>query len=119
MLRVRMAVLRVLRGRMAVMLALLRVRRRRGRRGHLCRRASRRSFDDLVEFAAIQPDSTAFRAIIDFDSLSLGHHQINTSTDWTIHKFAPFNEITLITMPAKSLMPFKKATYAHRTTFAP
>lgn len=35
------------------------------------------AFDDLVEFAAIEPDSPALRAIIDFDALPLAHDEID------------------------------------------
>jgi hypothetical protein len=30
-------------------------------------------FDDLVEFAAVEPDAPALRAIVDLDALPLGH----------------------------------------------
>ena len=50
--------------------------------GH--RRALRRHFlgaalDDFVEFAAVQPDSAALRAIIDFDALPLTHGEGNVA----------------------------------------
>jgi hypothetical protein len=35
-----------------------------------------RSLDDLVQFAAIQPDAAAFGAVIDLDPLALGHDQV-------------------------------------------
>ncbi len=35
-----------------------------------------RSLDDLVQFAAIQPDTAAFGAVIDLDPLALGHDQV-------------------------------------------
>jgi hypothetical protein len=51
------------------------VRIRRGARLRLRRsRHTRRTFDDFVQFAAIQPNAAALRAVIDFDTLSLGHH---------------------------------------------
>ena len=42
-------------------------------------------FDDLVEFAAVEPYTTALRAIIDFDSGAFGHHKVYV-TVWTFHE---------------------------------
>jgi hypothetical protein len=43
------------------------------------------AFNDLVEFAAIQPDSPALGAVINFDSLPLGHQQISGGTYGAFH----------------------------------
>jgi hypothetical protein len=45
------------------------------------------AFDDLVELAAIEPDSATLRAIIDLDSLPVAHHQRNLA-DGTGHACA-------------------------------
>ena len=37
------------------------------------------SLDDLVEFAAVEPNAAALRTIIDLDSLALTHHQANAT----------------------------------------
>lgn len=49
---------------------------------HLCNSpiVARASLDDLVEFAAIEPDATAFGAIIDLDSLSFAHNRIHPAS---------------------------------------
>ncbi|ALV26129.1 hypothetical protein APZ00_02785 [Pannonibacter phragmitetus] len=41
---------------------------------HLFRSAS---FDYLVEFAAIQPHAATFRAVVDFDTLTLAHNEVD------------------------------------------
>ncbi|MNO08936.1 hypothetical protein D3C81_2318390 [compost metagenome] len=40
----------------------------------LHRRGCHGALEDLVEFAAVQPDTSAFRAVIDLDALAFGHH---------------------------------------------
>src|SRR5258708_38191370 len=47
----------------------LRLRRKKG--GPL--RSRRGPLDDLVELATVQPNSPAFRAIVNLDALTLGH----------------------------------------------
>lgn len=37
------------------------------------------SFNDLVEFATIQPDTPALWAIVNLDALAFAHHQIHTA----------------------------------------
>jgi hypothetical protein len=52
----------------------------------LCRSRSG-PLDDLVEFAPVQPHSPALRAVVDFDPLTLSHHQIST-IDGALHDAA-------------------------------
>jgi hypothetical protein len=54
---------------------------RRGRRGG--RRNA--ALDDLVEFAPVKPDTTALGAVIDLDSLSVGHDKLG-SVDRAKHR---------------------------------
>ena len=62
-------------------LPLLRCRLRwRGLRLRSSPIVARATFDDLVEFAAIQPDSTAFGAIINLDALPFAHNQIHPAS---------------------------------------
>ena len=37
------------------------------------------AIDDLVEFAAIEPDAATLRAIVDLDALPLAHHEIDAA----------------------------------------
>ena len=37
------------------------------------------AFDDLVEFATVEPDPATLRAIVDLDALALAHNQINAA----------------------------------------
>ncbi len=46
------------------------------------------TFDDFVKFAAIQPYAAALRAIVDFDSLTLAHHQLNIFTSRALHIYS-------------------------------
>nr|WP_231971795.1 hypothetical protein [Sulfurifustis variabilis] len=57
------------------------------RRGGRCRGGGRfrRPIDQFVELAAIQPDPTAFRAIVDLDALSLGHQKIRFHAHGAFH----------------------------------
>lgn len=34
-----------------------------------------RSLDQLVEFAAVQPDAATLRAVVDLDALAIAHHE--------------------------------------------
>jgi hypothetical protein len=43
------------------------------------------AFDDLVEFATIEPDSTALGTVVDFDALTVGHNQIHFFAYGTFH----------------------------------
>jgi hypothetical protein len=43
------------------------------------------AFDDLVKLSPIKPDTPAFRAIIDFHSLTIRHDKIDGRTDWAFH----------------------------------
>lgn len=40
-----------------------------------------RSFDQLVQFASIQPDPTAGRAVVDLDALAIGHDEVHALAD--------------------------------------
>jgi hypothetical protein len=42
----------------------------------------RAPFDYLVEFASVQPHAAAFRAVVDFDTLTLGHNEVDPAM-WT------------------------------------
>src|SRR5687768_11391849 len=42
------------------------------------------ALDDLVEFAAVEPDASALGAVVDLDALSVGHDQGEVATG-TIH----------------------------------
>ena len=55
--------------------------------GLLCRlrNSFRRLVNDLVELAAVQPDSAAIRAIIDFDPLPFRHYKLHIATYRTVH----------------------------------
>ena len=44
-----------------------------------------RAFDDFIQFAPVQPDSPASRTVINFDTLAVGHQQLNIAF-WTFHK---------------------------------
>lgn len=48
------------------------------------------ALDDFVEFTSVEPDSPAFRAIIDFDSLLVGDNK-RYIANWTIHVYDVFN----------------------------
>jgi hypothetical protein len=39
----------------------------------------RAAFDNLVQFASVEPDAAAFRAVVDLDALALGHHQVHVA----------------------------------------
>jgi hypothetical protein len=60
-----------------------------GRR--LCRRLCRglyiSAFEQLVELATIQPDTTTLGTVVDFDALALAHHEQGTDTGWTFHRY--------------------------------
>jgi hypothetical protein len=51
-----------------------------GRRGPL---------DEFVKLAPIQPDASALRAVIDFDTLTLAHHQRHVWTRGAFHESTP------------------------------
>lgn len=50
-----------------------------------------RAFDDLVKFAAIEPNAAALRAIIDFHALTLRHDERGFYTDRTFHACLSIN----------------------------
>ena len=52
---------------------------RRRLRGNAGRFLARIAFDDLVEFAAIKPNTAALWAIIDFDALAFAHHKADAA----------------------------------------
>src|SRR3546814_13715379 len=60
-----------------------------GRNGRSGRNGSRyRSggpLDELVEFAAVEPHATAFRAVVDLDPLAIRHHQLRL-VQWAQHE---------------------------------
>jgi hypothetical protein len=43
------------------------------------------ALDDLVEFAAIEPNAAALRAVIHFNALAFGRHQGAFLADGTFH----------------------------------
>jgi hypothetical protein len=45
-----------------------------------------RPLDDLVEFSSIQPYTTTFRAIINFNALPFGHDKVGFDADGTFHR---------------------------------
>jgi hypothetical protein len=47
-------------------------------------RTSVGSFQQFVEFSSVQPDTTALRAVVDFDSLPVSHFQFNFA-QWAQH----------------------------------
>jgi hypothetical protein len=53
--------------------------------------ASGRALDQLVEFPAIQPDAATLGAIVDFNTLALGHVQVDV-TGWTLYGCIPFSQ---------------------------
>lgn len=64
-----------LRGRRRWSSALIRAGLCPARTGLVCQG----SFDDFVEFAAVQPDTTAFRAIVDLDTLTFTHKKVHAA----------------------------------------
>lgn len=56
--------------------------------------------DDLIELAAVEPDATAFRAVIDFDAISVRHHQFPVAV-WTFHVFQVI--VAAFKLPAKGV----------------
>jgi hypothetical protein len=44
----------------------------------------RRALDDLVEFAAVEPDAAALRSEIDFDTLPVADRELDIAP-WTLH----------------------------------
>jgi hypothetical protein len=48
-----------------------------------------RSFDQLVQFASIQPNAPAGWAAIDFDALASGHDEVNVLEDRAGHAGNP------------------------------
>ena len=63
---------------MAVVIATLAIFGLRRGRGRRARGGGARCFaalDDLVEFAAVEPDAAALRALVDLDALAFAHYQ--------------------------------------------
>src|SRR3546814_6747329 len=59
---------------------------RRGRhRGRHRRRGLFGAFDEAVEFAAVQPDAAALRAVVDLDALAIGHGEVHVVAGGTLH----------------------------------
>ncbi len=52
--------------------------------------AVRAALDQLVELAAIEPDAAAFRAVVDFYALALGHGEQGVRTDRALHGLTSF-----------------------------
>ena len=44
-----------------------------------------RPLDDLVEFATVEPDAAAFRAVVDLDTLSFRNNEFYIFTYWAVH----------------------------------
>jgi hypothetical protein len=60
---------------------------RRTRRGrHAIGLGLERSLDDLVQFASIEPDTPAGGAVVDLDTLALGHHKLKVLAYWAEHR---------------------------------
>jgi hypothetical protein len=71
--------------RVATVITLIILRLRKRRLLHWSRgRILSTSLEDLVEFPAVEPNTTALRAIVNLDALSLTHHEGNL-TDRTWH----------------------------------
>lgn len=68
-----------------------------------------RPFDQLLQFTAIEPDSPAFRAVINFNTLFIGHHQWHFA-DWTIH-FVKF--LFVLNVISKVGRRFRFRVYMH------
>ncbi|OWU74111.1 hypothetical protein ATO5_15305 [Loktanella sp. 22II-4b] len=71
-----------------------------------------RSLDDLVEFTAIQPDTPALRAIVDFDTAALGNYQCFTVYG-TLHAF-----YSCVTSILKGSKHFQQDSNARRLIIA-
>jgi hypothetical protein len=52
------------------------------------RRCARRSLNQLVQLAAIEPNPATFGAVIDLDPLPIGHDEIDI-VDGTLHQVTP------------------------------
>ena len=48
---------------------------------------------NLVEFSPVEPDSAAFRAVIDFDALAFGHDKVGFVANRAFHVFFSFGSI--------------------------
>lgn len=55
-----------------------------------------RTLDDLVEFVAIKPYATTFRAIVDLDPFTARNHQHGLRTNRAIHGLAPLPSSGLV-----------------------
>lgn len=53
-----------------------------------------RTVDDLVQLAAIKPNATAVRAVIDFNPLPVGHEQLYVLAYGAIHVLVLSNQIS-------------------------
>jgi hypothetical protein len=53
--------------------------------GPVRRGGRRRVLEQLVQFAAIAPDASALRAVVDFDPLAIGHQQGCVRTSRAFH----------------------------------
>jgi hypothetical protein len=60
---------------------------RRGRRAEGL--PGSRTFDNLVEFPSVKPDTAALGAVINFNSLTIGHNQVDGWADGTFHDAVP------------------------------
>ena len=60
---------------------------RRGRRADGL--SGGRTLDNLVKFPSVKPDTAALGAVIDFNSLAIGHNQVDGWADGTFHDAVP------------------------------
>lgn len=61
-----------------------------------CRRLlGQRTLNDLVQFAAVEPDTATLWTIINFYSLTFRHDEIDVGTDWTFHGETPLDVFQL------------------------
>lgn len=60
--------------------------------------------DDLIQFAAVEPDAPALRTIIDFNALAVGNYQ-DDITLWTFHSETGVKELWMVRSSLKPLFP--------------
>jgi len=54
------------------------------------------AFDYLVKFTSIEPDTPTLWAIVNLNTGTLGHYEINGGADRTFHVATPKNEILIV-----------------------
>jgi hypothetical protein len=53
-------------------------------------------FDQFIQFAPVQPNASAIRAIVDFDTLSFRHDKCGVFALWAFHGFQSLRVCVLI-----------------------